>query len=65
MNNRPRLWHVLVSAFAAAFGVQSKNNLERDFNSNSIWPFIIAGLIFTLVFIAVVATVVKLVLAAH
>ena len=50
---------------AAAFGVQSKKNQERDFKSGNIYHYIIAGIVFTLVFIAAVATVVKSVLNAN
>ena len=51
------------SAFAAAFGVQSRRNRERDFKSKSIVPFIITGVIFTALFVGAVLLVVHLVLA--
>ena len=51
------------SAFAAAFGVQSRRNRERDFKSKSIVPFIIAGIVFTVLFVATVLLIVRLVLA--
>ena len=41
--------HVILSVFAAAFGVQNRSNLEKDFNAkNSIYIYIVAGVIFTL-----------------
>lgn len=53
---------VLKSTLAAALGVQSNKNRERDFTHGSIKTFAIAGVIFTVVFIAAVIMVVKLVL---
>lgn len=55
---------VLQSVLAAFFGVQSDRNRERDFTGGRATPFIVAGLVVTLVFIAVVWTVVRLVLAS-
>ena len=59
---QPGLLAVIASTFAAAFGVQSQRNRERDFKHGNIWVFIIAGIIFTLVFIAAVYGVVQAVL---
>lgn len=55
-------WHVISSVFAAGLGVQSSKNRERDFKQGRIGVFITVGLIFTLLFIAVVFGVVQLVL---
>ena len=57
------LLHVVKSVFAAGLGVQSSKNRERDFTQGSPKAFIIAGLIFTLLFIGGVYAVVKVVLA--
>ena len=53
---------VIASVFAAGLGVQSSKNRERDFKQGRIGVFIAAGFIFTLAFIAIVATIVQLVL---
>ena len=50
------------SAAAAAFGVQSRANRERDFTRGKPMHFIIAGIVFTAVFVLVVAIVVHVVL---
>ncbi|SDU02295.1 Protein of unknown function [Pseudomonas pohangensis] len=50
------------SVAAAAFGVQSGKNRERDFSKGKPSHFIFLGLAFTLVFILVIFGVVKLVL---
>lgn len=54
---------ILKSTLAAAFGVQSNKNRERDFQKGSIWVFIAAGIIFTLVFILTLLTLVRWVLS--
>lgn len=54
---------VLQSVFAAALGVQSSKNRERDFKQGSVGTFIVAGLAFTALFVGGVITVVKLVLS--
>lgn len=50
----PTLWQVTKSVLAAAFGVQSNENRERDFKHGKASQFIIMGSIFTLVFILAV-----------
>ncbi len=53
---------VMSSVFAAGLGVQSSKNRERDFKQGRFGVFIAAGLIFTVLFVAVVFTIVQLVL---
>jgi hypothetical protein len=53
---------VFGSVFAAVFGVQSSKNRERDFKEGKFSVFIIAGVVFTLLFIATVFTIVQVVL---
>ncbi len=55
-------WKMMLSVMQASFGVQNKKNKERDFASGSVKGFIIAALIFTVLFVLTVATVVNLVL---
>jgi hypothetical protein len=57
----PGWWSIVLSTIAAAFGVQSKRNLEKDFNSSSILPYVIAGVLFTACFVGIVMLVVLLV----
>jgi hypothetical protein len=58
----PGLLQAIASAMAAAFGVQSGRNRQRDFKQGKARNFIIAGLLFTALFIAVMIVIVKLVL---
>ena len=55
-------WQIAGSAAAAAFGVQSRANRERDFSRGKPLHFIIAGIVFTIVFVVIVASVVRFVL---
>lgn len=56
-------WRVVLSVIQASFGVQSRENRERDFKQGSWVPFVIAGLLFTAAFVFVLVFVVKMVLA--
>ena len=49
------------SAIAAAFGVQSRKKRERDFSHGKISHFVVAGVLFTAVFVLVLAGVVAFV----
>jgi hypothetical protein len=55
-------WQIAGSAAAAAFGVQSRANRERDFSRGKALHFIVAGIVFTIVFVVIVASVVRFVL---
>jgi len=60
---KPGLGSLVKSILAAAIGVQSNKNRERDFQEGNPLAFIIGGFVFTLLFIATMATVVGLVLS--
>ena len=62
-SKKPRLGSVIKSILAAAIGVQSNKNRQRDFEEGNPLVFIIGGFVFTLLFIATIATVVGLVLS--
>ncbi len=55
-------WQVLSSTLAAAFGVQSSKNRERDFSKGKASHFIFMGIAFTVLFVLAVVAVVNLVL---
>jgi hypothetical protein len=55
-------WQVVGSVLAASFGVQSSKNRERDFKEGSFKTFVIAGILFTAIFIATIYLVVSTVL---
>ncbi|GAA6135625.1 hypothetical protein NBRC116188_24150 [Oceaniserpentilla sp. 4NH20-0058] len=51
----------LLSIMAGAFGVQKRHNMERDFNSNSPVIYIMAAIVFFILFIAAIIFVVSMV----
>jgi Na+/melibiose symporter-like transporter len=63
--SKPSFLSIMFSTMAAAFGVQSDKNRERDFKHGRIGPYIAAGILFTILFILVVFSVVKAVLNAN
>jgi len=63
IDEKPTFWNILLSTFAAAFGVQNRKNLEQDFKHGNIKVYIIAGVLFTAIFVFTVIAVVKIVLS--
>jgi hypothetical protein len=49
--SKPTITQVIKSVLAAAIGVQSDKNRQNDFEQGSLSTYIIAGLIFTVVFV--------------
>jgi hypothetical protein len=62
-DSRVTWWQVVGSTLAAAIGVQKRANRERDFSRGRPIQFIIAGIVFTAVFVLIVVLVVRLVLS--
>lgn len=62
-SNRKSIWHFMFTVVAAAFGVQSDKNRQKDFSHSSPWPYIFGGLAFTVVFILILVFVVKAVIS--
>jgi len=56
---------LIKSILAAAIGVQSNKNRERDFEEGNPLAFIIGGFIFTALFIGTIATIVGFVLSTN
>jgi Protein of unknown function (DUF2970) len=65
VESQPGFLSIMFSTMAAAFGVQSNKNRERDFKHGHIGPYIAAGILFTVIFVLVVFSVVKAVLNAN
>ena len=61
--DRLTLLQLMGSALAAAFGVQSSRNRQRDFSKGTPLQFIIVGVLFTALFVLAVVLVVRLVLS--
>ncbi|PWG61111.1 DUF2970 domain-containing protein [Sediminicurvatus halobius] len=60
---RLTVWQVAKSTLAAAFGVQTEEARRRDFTQGSPAPFIIAGLVFTVLFVIALVVIVNIVLS--
>jgi hypothetical protein len=58
----PGLRQTIASVLAAAFGVQSSANRQRDFKHGKARNFIIAGAVFTALFVLTLVLLVRLVL---
>lgn len=58
-NNKVGFFQVMGSVIAAMFGVQKEKNRERDFTSGKLWHYILGGILFTIVFIAILILIVK------
>jgi len=62
MAKKISFWRAIKSAAAAAFGVQNDKTRQQDFNSDTPFPFILAGVILVIGFILLVATIVNVVI---
>lgn len=58
----PGTLDTLLSVAAAFFGVQNRRNRVRDFKHGRALHFIVAGLVMTALFIAVLVVVVRMVM---
>lgn len=61
-NKKPGIGQIIFSTLAAAFGVQSNKNRERDFTGGNIYVYMAAGVIFTAVFVVVMVLLVRFIL---
>lgn len=61
----PGVLKVMQSILAGALGVQSDKRREEDFSSHSPWPYIIAGILFTVGFVVALIIVVNVVLSGR
>jgi hypothetical protein len=61
-NSKIPFWRVMLSVIQASFGVQNHDNRERDFTQGRFLPFVVAALVFTVVFVVVLMLIVRAVL---
>jgi len=52
--SKPTITQVIKSVLAAFIGVQSEANRKKDFESGSLSTYVIAGIIFTVLFIVAI-----------
>ena len=60
---KPGLVQVIKAVLGAMAGVQSEQQRQQDFSANSPLPYIIVGVIFTLLFVVTLLLVVSWVLS--
>ena len=57
--SKPTITQVFKSVLSAFIGVQSEDNRKKDFEQGSLSTYIIAGLIFTVLFVVAIIFVVS------
>jgi uncharacterized membrane protein len=50
--SKPKITEVIKSVLAAAIGVQSDENRQKDFAQGSLSTYVIAGIVFTVLFVS-------------
>jgi len=50
---------IVRSVLAAFLGVQSEKKRQQDFNSGSAWPFIVTGVMLTVLFVILLILLVR------
>ena len=63
MSNKPTLKQIIKAVAGAFIGVQSEQQRQQDFNAKSPLPYIIVGVVMTIIFVAVLITIVAIVLS--
>lgn len=62
MASKPSFMQVIKSVVGAFIGVQSEQQRKADFNSQTVWPFILAGVMLAVLFVLSLVFIVFLVL---
>ncbi|MCL1118291.1 MULTISPECIES: DUF2970 domain-containing protein [Pseudomonadati] len=57
------IWRIFSSTVAAFFGVQTDKNRQRDFKTTSPVPFILMGILLTIVMVLTLVAIVNQVLS--
>jgi len=60
--SKPTIIEIIKSVFSAAIGVQSDKNRKKDFEQGSLSTYLIAGLIFTVIFVVFLVFLVSTIL---
>ncbi|MGR9116987.1 MAG: DUF2970 domain-containing protein [Gammaproteobacteria bacterium] len=57
--SKPTIMQIIRSVLAAAAGIQSNENREKDFEHGSMSTYIVAGLVFTVLFVLLISFLVS------
>ncbi len=63
MTDKPGLKQIFKAVIGAFIGVQSEQQRQQDFNTQSPLPYIIVGVVMTIGFVAALITIVSIVLS--
>lgn len=63
MSNKPGLKQIIKAVLGAFVGVQSEQQRQLDFNTQSPLPYIIVGIVMAIMFVAALITIVSIVLS--
>lgn len=64
MSKAPGFKQVLKAVFGAIVGVQSEQQRQQDFQTTTIWPYLVAGIIAVVFFIALLLLLVNWIVSA-
>lgn len=56
-------WQIIKSVFSGFLGIRRAAAADDDFARTSLWPYLCVGIVFIVLFIALLVTVVHFVLA--
>ncbi|MBU1620196.1 MAG: DUF2970 domain-containing protein [Gammaproteobacteria bacterium] len=59
MAKAPGFKQVIKAVFGAIVGVQSEQQRQQDFQTTSIWPYLVAGIFAVVIFIGVLLLLVS------
>lgn len=59
MTKAPGFKQVLKAVFGAIVGVQSEQQRQQDFQTTTIWPYLVAGILAVVAFIVLLLLVVS------
>jgi hypothetical protein len=63
MSNKPGLKQIIKAVAGAFIGVQSEQQRQQDFNAQSPLPYIVVGVVMTVLFVAALMIIVSVVLS--
>ena len=59
MTKTPDIKQVFKAVFGAIVGVQSEQQRQQDFQTTTLWPYLVAGILAVLVFVGLLLLVVS------
>ncbi len=57
-----KLWKIIVGVLGAFLGIRASKSAQEDFAQHALWPYVLAGIVFILIFISALTLIVHFVL---